>query len=538
MPAVDLPASDTSEPRISGGDDAVTRFDRASLAFVVGLAAVLRIPGLDVRGRFDADQGHDMLTLVAFVRDGVIPLLGPKTSVGDFHHGAFYYYLLAPSAALSNGDPVAVTLELALLGIAAVALTWWLARAIGGPWAGLLAGALLAVSPAAIEESTFIWNPNPIAFFAALALAAVWRARTGGRTAWWALATASAGVVFQLHVLGVVFLIAIVALALLELRRDRSVVRGLLGGIALVALLFVPLLVHELTHDFAETRGVVAYIAGGDPGPEGGPIAALVITLLRVVGWPLVGLVIAYPTAAILLLAAVVGLVGARWISARGEERMALRMLVGIAAWSTLALAFVAPSLQRVVLALPNDHYHAFLDPVIVVLVAVTSTGLIASALASWRASRRPAPGLAGTLVGAVVVVLVAAAVLRQPPWVDPDGGWAAARAAGARIVQVAGSRLIRVVGLPDFKLADGIIFPVIHAGGRVVDPATDPGILVVACDRLFETAIGAPCGGSAEDREVGLGQGSGEAGGLRLLDRFDASPRTAISVYGPANGP
>lgn len=516
----------------------MTRFDRAALAFVVGLAAVLRIPGLDVRGRFDADQGHDMLTLVAFVRDGVVPLLGPKTSVGDFHHGAFYYYLLAPSAALSSGDPVAVAFELALLGIAAVTLTWWLARAIGGPWAGLLAGVLLAVSPAAIEESTFIWNPNPIAFFAALALAAVWRAKTGGRPAWWALAIASAGAVFQLHVLGVVFLIAIVALALLELRRDRSVARGLVGGLALVALLFVPLLVHELTHDFAETRGVLAYIAGGDPGPEGGPVAALVITLLRVVGWPLVGLVIAYPVTAILLLAVVVGLVGARWISARGQEVMALRMLAGIAAWSTVALAFVAPSLQRVVLALPNDHYHAFLDPVVMVLVAVSSVGLLAQAAASWRSSRRPAPLAAGVIVGAVVAVLIAAAVVRQPPWVDPDGGWVAARAAGERIVQVAGSRPIRVVGLPEFKLADGIIFPVVHAGGQVVDDPNPDAVLVVACDRLFETAIGAPCGGLAEDREVGLGQVSPAPAGLRLIDRFDASPRTAISVYGPADGP
>ena len=189
----------------------MTRFDRVALAFVVGLAAILRLPGLDARGRFDADQGHDMLTLVAFVRDGIVPLLGPKTSAGDFHHGAFYYYLLAPSAALSDGDPVAVTFQVALFGIGAVALTWWLGRAIGGPWAGLLAGLLMAVSPAAIDESTFIWNPNPIAFFAALSLGGVWRARTGRRPAWWALAIASAGVVFQLHVLGVVFLVAIVA---------------------------------------------------------------------------------------------------------------------------------------------------------------------------------------------------------------------------------------------------------------------------------------------------------------------------------------
>ena len=32
--------------------------------------------------------------LRALVRDGVVPLLGPPTSIGDVHHGALYYYLL------------------------------------------------------------------------------------------------------------------------------------------------------------------------------------------------------------------------------------------------------------------------------------------------------------------------------------------------------------------------------------------------------------------------------------------------------------
>ena len=102
----------------------MSRFDRLSLLLVTAVAALLRLPGIDARGAFDADQGHDMRTLVAFTRDGLVPLLGPKTSVGEFHHGAFYYFLLAPAAAISNGDPVAVTAFIALLGIGAVVLTW------------------------------------------------------------------------------------------------------------------------------------------------------------------------------------------------------------------------------------------------------------------------------------------------------------------------------------------------------------------------------------------------------------------------------
>ncbi len=74
---------------------------RSTLAVLLGLlalAALMRLPDLATRGTWDADQGHDMLVLRAFVRDGVVPLLGPPTSIGDFHHGAWYYFLLAPAA--------------------------------------------------------------------------------------------------------------------------------------------------------------------------------------------------------------------------------------------------------------------------------------------------------------------------------------------------------------------------------------------------------------------------------------------------------
>src|SRR4029077_1332136 len=199
-------------------------------------------PGLETRGDFDGDQGHDMLTLLRFVHDGVVPLLGPPTSIGNFHHGAAYYYLLAPVVWLFGAQPPAVLAFIAALGIAAVGLTWWLARAIGGRATALIAGLLLAVSPAAIEESTFIWNPSPIPFFAVLALAAAWRAHQTGRARWWALAIASSGMVVQLHVLGVVFVPPIVAPGIVDWRaarrlgdgpRARNAVLGLLAGLAL-----------------------------------------------------------------------------------------------------------------------------------------------------------------------------------------------------------------------------------------------------------------------------------------------------------------
>ena len=186
------PGEDRTGPGRARGRGRVTTGSRPrpGLALVlvpIGLlvlAALLRLPDLATRGTWDADQGHDMLMLRALVRDGVIPLLGPPTSIGDVHHGALYYYLLSPAAFLTGGDsPLAVTALIALAGIAAVLVTWWLARSIGGPVAGIVAGVAMAVSTSAVDESTFIWNPNLIALSSAIALAGAWRAWSTPRPA-------------------------------------------------------------------------------------------------------------------------------------------------------------------------------------------------------------------------------------------------------------------------------------------------------------------------------------------------------------------
>jgi 4-amino-4-deoxy-L-arabinose transferase-like glycosyltransferase len=106
--------------------------DLATLGGLLVLAAILRLPDLATRGTWDGDQGHDMLVLFRLLHDGTVPLLGPPTSIGDFHHGALYYYLLAPAATLAAGEsPVAVVAFIALAGIAAVGVTWWVAHSPG-----------------------------------------------------------------------------------------------------------------------------------------------------------------------------------------------------------------------------------------------------------------------------------------------------------------------------------------------------------------------------------------------------------------------
>jgi hypothetical protein len=518
------------------------------------LAALLRVPNLATRGTWDADQGHDMLVLRALVRDGVIPLLGPPTSIGDVHHGAFYYYLLSPAAFLTGGDsPLAVTALIALAGIAAVLVTWWLARSIGGPVAGLVAGLAMAVSTSAVEESTFIWNPNLIALSSAIALAGAWRAWTTRDPRWWLLAGIGLAVTMQCHVLGVTMLPIVGALLVADARtrpsgpERRRVVRFGLGGLAIVALSFLPLVVHELTTDFSEINAALDYIrSGGDPAALG-PLARFLVIGARVVSWPLTGLFTDAALAGLLATGVVIAMaVGLARLGTLRERQAARWLGLGLL-WTAFALTVISPSLATVIPGLPNDHYHAFADPMVFTLV-----GLGAGAL--WRVRPRRAGASRGanaaeppdatpdeghsfpvgpTVVVAAVAVLIAFNLVSQPPAVHPDGGFPAAEVAGVRILAAAGAGTpITLRSIPDFKSIEAYAYPLVRAGasGRA-DTGRGPvarsdGALVVICDSLFEKAIGAPCGGPAE-ATVAPPERFGEP-----VERFVAAPGRTISVY------
>ena len=216
----------------------------------------------------------------------------------------------------------------------------------------------------------------------------------------------------------------------------------------------------------------------------------------------------------------------------RSTSVFALGLGLGLV-WTAVFLSFPSPSLATVVPGLPNDHYHAFADPMVFTVVGIGSAilwrwGAAAVARApSARTTITPGPVL---VVGATLAFL-GFNLLHQPPAVHPDGGFPAADAAAQRIIAAGGDELT-LRSIPDFKSTEAYGYPLVRAGASVnVDtgsgPVTDPvGSLVVICDSLFETVVGAPCGGSAE-ATIAPSERFGEP-----VDRFVAQPGRTISIY------
>jgi 4-amino-4-deoxy-L-arabinose transferase-like glycosyltransferase len=516
-----------------------------ALPGLVLLAAMLRLPDLATRGTWDGDQGHDMLVLRTLVRDGVVPLLGPPTSIGDVHHGAWYYYILSPAAALTGGDsPLAVVALIALAGIAAVGVVWWLARSIGGPFAGLVAGLVMATSAAAVDESTFIWNPNLIALSSAVALAGAWRAWSGGDRRWWLVAAVGTAITMQCHVLGIA-LLPIIAAPLIADGRRRSLGWVPVGILAILLVAYAPLLVNELTRGFSELGAATEYLAGGrEPSGVAIPVRFGIVGL-RVLSWPLTGLIADGFAAGSLATVVVIAIVAWRWRAHDPAERFVIRWFGLGLLWSVAFLTLAAPSLAAVVRGLPNDHYHAFADPLVFVIVGLGAAAFV-------REIRAPLGWATATVI---VGALVAWNVTHLPPPVHPDGGFPAADRAAARIDsalvngEVGRDQASLLRSLPDFKSTEAVAYPLVRLGravlaetpdgwapGAGVDPvarAVHPEGLVLLCDRLFRDAIGADCGGPAESAVAP------DAGGPDwgvLLDRFEAAPGRWVSVYAPAH--
>ena len=532
------------------------RLDRYALPVLLAVATVLRLVDLATRGTWEADQSRDMLILRTLVRDGLVPLVGPPSSIGDVHHGPWYYYLLSPGAAVTGGDsPVTVVALIALAGILAVATVWWTARGMGGPVAGAVAGLAAAVSTTAIQGSTFIWNPNLIALASSIALAGTWRAWAGGDRRWWLLAALGVALTMQFHLLGVALLPIVAVPYILDARRRRLGWVNL-GVLSVFALAYLPLLVNELTTGGSELRAAFEYLTAGGPASERAAIPVVFgIVGLRVLSWPVTGLITDGFVAGVVASAAVVAI--AVWRSfANGPDRLAARWLGLGLLWSMAFLTLTAPSLATVVPGLPTDHYHTFADPMVFTLL-----GLGAAALASgsartdgWSSRRLVGP----TLAAVGVVAMLGWNLTHLPPAVHPDGGFPAGEAAAARIDTVLSTAgverldVIRLQSLPEFKSTEAMVYPLARLGRLYVGDVPKgvaPGSLdptevsshggfdglVLLCDDRFREAIGTVCGGPAEATITPDGGGSTFG---PLLDRFEAAPDRYVSVYGPPRNP
>lgn len=123
-------------------------------------AAFLRLYRIENYG-YAGDQARDMLEVHQWLTSGKIPLQGPSTSMGTFHLGPLYYYLIAPFIIIFNNDPIGPVYFEIFDSLLLVVLGFLLLYKFVDFATACIFTLLITLSPFAIALSRGSWNPNP-----------------------------------------------------------------------------------------------------------------------------------------------------------------------------------------------------------------------------------------------------------------------------------------------------------------------------------------------------------------------------------------
>lgn len=233
------------------------------LAVILIVAAYLRLYNIAGYMTFLGDEGRDVMVVRKMIMTHRPTFLGPTASVGGFFLGPIYYYFILPFLWLWKLDPTGPAVMVALFGVATVYVVFRVGRDFFGTAAGLIAAALYALSPVVIAYSRSSWNPNPVPFFATLAIYISWRAivKDEWRGLFWI--GLCLGIGLQLHYL-FIFLFPVIGAWFLLYGKKKTAMKYYLFGVLGFLVGFGPFLLFELVHRFPNTQSIIRFILAGN----------------------------------------------------------------------------------------------------------------------------------------------------------------------------------------------------------------------------------------------------------------------------------
>lgn len=373
---------------------------------VLLLASLLRFYKIPEYMTFLGDEGRDALVVKDLLVNGNLPFIGPPTSVGNIYLGPLYYYMMAVPMAIFYLNPVATAGMNALIGVATVALIYYLGKGWFGKLAGLMAAYLYAISPVTIIYSRSSWNPNPAPFFALLSVIGLYRIQETKNYRWFALVGFAAAAAVQMHYLALILLPVLIVGWIREfLQRQQRFWAGTVLGMLVFLLTMSPLVFFDLKHNFLNYRAINTIFFSKD-GAVGIDIFNLLDKILQIYSQSLIGRYLTaenmFFTALIALLVLVPLAINGYYIHKKKPFNWGLWVLNNWLFIGIVGLAFYKQNIY--------DHYLGFLNPVpFLLLGSLTIIKVPANFKKYWGA-------FIFTLVLALTVLNLQKNPLQNPP--------------------------------------------------------------------------------------------------------------------------
>lgn len=245
------------------------RFEVTFIVCLILLTAFLRLYRIDEYMTFLGDEGRDALVVKKILVYHDLPLLGAPTSVGNMYNGPLYYYMMAAAMAVWWMNPVAAAVMVALVGIAAVGLVYYLAREWFGKVAAIISATLYSISPVNIIYSRSSWNPNPAPFFALLGILGLYKSWKTKNYLWLTITGVALAFAVQMHLLALILLPiygVIWLYTLWDKIKNKTKLKNFWTGfvLALVAFLILmsPLVIFDVKYNYQNYRALTNFFLG------------------------------------------------------------------------------------------------------------------------------------------------------------------------------------------------------------------------------------------------------------------------------------
>lgn len=221
-----------------------------TLSLIILLGAFLRLYHFSDWLHFELDQSRDAKVIDLALEEGIgnLPLLGPKAAGTFLRLGPAFYYFQYLSALVFGGTPSGMALIMALFGIGAIPLFYFLVKRYFADKLSLALTFLFSVSLFLIMYSRFSWNPNALPFFVLLTFLAMLRSADpeDPKKKWWlVIFFISLAIATQLHFLALVILPAI-AFFFFLVRLPKAKWYFWIIGVAAALLFYFPPILNDI----------------------------------------------------------------------------------------------------------------------------------------------------------------------------------------------------------------------------------------------------------------------------------------------------
>lgn len=206
---------------------------------------------------FGYDQGVFFQAVKEIVVSHKLTLIGTEVGGGGFFQGPGWYYLLSIPFYLWKGDPYGGMILMLMVGILTIALSVVFGRKIFDVKTALTIGFLVAVSPAIIAQSRFIWPPLIISLFAVFFIFFLYKIFQGSGK-FFPFLTLTVGLMFHFEIAtGATLLLQLLIISPLFFIKKMVSLRFYILGLLSFLSTQISLFIFDIRHDFLNTKGII-----------------------------------------------------------------------------------------------------------------------------------------------------------------------------------------------------------------------------------------------------------------------------------------